>query len=69
MSQLDIFNRILSSMNQAMLDDAHWPAASALIDDACGMTGNELVIAQGSGDDARVLFARFYQRGERRQDL
>ena len=69
MSQLDTFNRILSSMNQAMLDDAHWPAASALIDDACGMTGNELVIAQGSGDDARVLFARFYQRGERRQDL
>ncbi|MCY4562895.1 MAG: hypothetical protein OXE40_00265, partial [Gammaproteobacteria bacterium] len=69
MSQLDTFNRILSSMNQAMLDDAHWPAASALIDDACGMTGNELVIVQGSGDDARVLFARFYQRGERCRDL
>ena len=52
-----------------MLDDAHWPATSALIDDACGMSGNELVIAEGAGDDVRILFARFYQRGERRQDL
>ena len=69
MSELDTYNRILSSLHQAMLDDAHWPATSALIDDACGMSGNELVIAEGSGDDVRVLFARFYQRGERRQDL
>ena len=28
-----------------MLDDAHWPATSALIDDACGMIGNELAVA------------------------
>ena len=69
MSQLDTYNRILSSLHQAMLDDAHWPATSALIDDACGMSGNELVIAEGAGDDVRILFARFYQRGERRQDL
>ena len=69
MSQLDTHNRILSSLHQAMLDDAHWPATSALIDDACGMSGNELVIAEGAGDDVRILFARFYQRGERRQDL
>ena len=69
MNQLDTYNRILSSLHQAMLDDAHWPATSALIDDACGMIGNELVIAEGSGHDVRILFARFYQRGERRQDL
>ena len=69
MSQLDTFNRILSSLHQAMLDDAHWPAASALIDDACDMTGNELVIAEDAGDDVDIRFARFYKRGERRQDL
>ena len=69
MSQLDTYNRILSSLHQAMLDDVHWPATSALIDDACGMSGNELVIAEGSGDDVRILFARLYQHGERRQDL
>ena len=69
MNELDTFNRILSSLHQAMLDDAHWPAASALIDEACDMTGNELVVAEGSGDDVHIRFARFYQRGERRQDL
>ena len=69
MSQFETHNRILSSLHQAMLDDAHWPATSALMDDACGMSGNELVIAEGLGDDVRILFARFYQRGERRQDL
>ena len=69
MSQLDTFNRILTSLHQAMLDDAHWPKASALIDDACGMTGNELVVAEGLGDDVEIRFARFYQRGERRADL
>ena len=69
MSQLDTFNRILTSLHQAMLDDAHWPTASALIDDACGMTGNELVVAEGLGDNVEIRFARFYQRGERRADL
>ena len=37
-----------------MLDDAHWPATSALIDDACGTKGNELVVGEGFGDDAKV---------------
>ena len=69
MNPLDTYNLILSSLHQAMLDDAHWPATSALIDDACDMSGNELVIAEGSGHDVRILFARYYQRGERRQDL
>ena len=31
----DAFERILESLYRAMLDDAHWPAASALIDEAC----------------------------------
>ena len=52
-----------------MLDEAHWPTTSALIDDVCRMSGNELVIVEGFGDDVRILSARFYQRGERRQDL
>ncbi len=32
----DAFERILGSCYEAMLDDAHWPATSALIDEACG---------------------------------
>ena len=33
------------------------------------MTGNELVVGEGLGSEAKILFAGFYQRGERRQDL
>ena len=52
-----------------MLDDTQWPATSALIDDACGTTGNKLAVAEGFGGDARVLYAGFYDRGVRRQEL
>ena len=52
-----------------MLDDVHWPATSALIDEVCGMKGNGLAVSGGSGDDHRVYFAGIYRRGERRRDL
>ena len=35
MSDQDAFERILGSLHEAMLDDSHWPATSALIDEAC----------------------------------
>ena len=69
MSQYDAFNRILASLHDDMLDDAHWPATAALIDDACGATGNGLVVGEGAGDDAQVFFAKYTFRGQRRQDL
>ena len=69
MSQLDTFNRIFTSLHQAMLDDAYWPATSALIDDACGVIGNELVVGEGFGNDVKIFFAGIYRRGERRRDL
>ena len=39
MSGQEAFERILASLYEAMLDDRHWPATSALIDEACGLTG------------------------------
>ena len=69
MSQYDAFNRILASLHEAMLDDAHWAATAALIDDACRATGNGLVVGEGAGDDAQVFFAKYTFRGQRRQDL
>ena len=69
MSQYDAFNRILASLHEAMLDDAHWPTTPALIDDAFGATGNGLVVGEGSGDGVRIFFAGIYLRGQRRQDL
>ena len=69
MSSLDAFLHILESLHEAMLDDAHWPATAALIDEACGIGGSALVIGEGFGADVRVHFARYLYRGERRQDL
>ena len=69
MSDHDAFARILGSLYDAMLDDRHWPATSALIDEACGITGNTLMVGEGPKDDIRVLFVGLYYHGQRREDL
>ena len=69
MNPRDPFERLLAALQGAALDDARWPGASRLIDEACGATGSSFVVGDGAGDDARVAFAAFYRRGERRPDL
>ena len=69
MSPPHAFDRILRSLYRSMLDDAHWPATSLLIDEAVGVKSTGLGVAEGFGDDVRVYFAGFYRRGERRLDL
>ena len=67
----EAFDRIVTSLHDAMLDDALWPDATALIDDACGigMNGSALVVGAGGEADAQVWFAKAYSHGQRRQDL
>ena len=65
----DAFERVLSSLYEAALDDARWPAASALIEDACGAVGSTLWVGEGYGADERLFFARLLYRGEPRDDL
>ena len=43
MDERDVFQRSMASLYGAMLDDTGWPATSALIDEACGVTGNDLL--------------------------
>ena len=69
MSQSDAFDRVIASLNDAALDDTLWPSTAALIDEACGFTGNALTVATHSADDARVYLARVCYRGQRRPDL
>ena len=64
----DALARILVSMHDAMLDDTRWPGVSALIDETCGLTGNDLIVREGPQDDVRVLFVGAYCRGRRRED-
>ena len=69
MSDQDAFERILAALHDAMLDGAEWPATSALIDEACGIQGNALLVGTGLPDDVRVLFAQALYRGQLREDL
>ena len=65
----DAFERILALLYEAALDDAGWPAASALIEETCGAVGSTLWVGEGYGADGRLFFARLLYRGEPRDDL
>ena len=69
MSDQEAFERILALLYDAMLDDCHWPATSALIDEACGITSNGLMVSEGPKDDIWASALGFYARGQRREDL
>ena len=70
MSERDAFDRILASLHEAMLDDAHWLPTSALIDDACRTKGNMLTFAEvQTHDDVEIFYIRFCFRGEHHKEL
>ena len=69
MSDPRAFERVLASLYDAMLDDTRWPATSALIDEACGVVGNALLVGEGPKKDIQILFVGLYYRGQRRTDL
>ena len=65
----DAFERILSSLYEAALDDTRWSAATGLIEEALDAAGNALSVVEGGDDDVRIHFARFLRRGDNYQDL
>ena len=69
MDSHDMLTRVLAALRDAALDDTLWPCASALIDDACGATGNAIVVSEGFGENARVHFRAGYYRGVRNEEL
>ena len=69
MSEHDVFDRVLAAVHAATLDETRWPATSALIDEACGLTGNGLMVGEGPANDVRALFVGLYYREQRRDDL
>ena len=64
----DAFERILASLYEAMLDDVHWPTTSALIDEACGLTGNGLLVGEGPPEDIRGSLPSGSTPGDQRQE-
>ena len=69
MGEQEAVKRIIAALHDAMIDDTRWAVASGLIDEACGLTGNDLMLGEGPKDDVRVLFVGAYCRGERHEDL
>ena len=70
MSGQDRFERLLSSLHAAALDDGLWPAASASIDEVCGSKGNILVSGEGRfNGGVDLFFVRALYRGQRRAEL
>ena len=64
-----MFDRIIASLHEAMLDDSRWPETSALIDKACGTTGTHLVIVGGeSHHDAKWFLDRLHRHRELREE-
>ena len=70
MSRRDAFDEVLTALHAAAFDDARWPQASALIDEACRIKGNMLIYGSGtSQDDVVIYLARLCYRGERNEEL
>ena len=69
MSRHDRYEAALAALHEAALDDAHWPDAARLIEQACGSKGSGFAVGEGLDDHARVHFANFYLHGRRRPDL
>ena len=70
MSERDAFDRILASLHEAMLDDAHWLPTAALIDDTCRTKGNMSTFAEGkTQDNVEIFYISYCFRGEHNKEL
>ncbi len=57
MSRQDNFDRIVSALHDAALDDTLWPSALTLIDETVGMVGTHLLVLSGqTRADLEVLY-------------
>ena len=67
MDRGDAFERIVALLNEAMLDDARWPEASACIDETVGARGNVLTFGdECPNGDIELYFSKAHYRGEDR---
>ncbi|MDE0035796.1 MAG: helix-turn-helix transcriptional regulator [Deltaproteobacteria bacterium] len=70
MSQEELYQRILSSLHEAALDDFRWPETSALIDEACAVKGSFLGAMDGGPPErAKALFGWICSEGQRQTEL
>ncbi len=69
MSEREPFDAILAALHEAVFDDAGWPVAAGLVDEACRVKGNLLTWGAGTSPDNHVVHLhRICYRGERWPD-
>ena len=70
MSEREAFDRILASLHEAALDDAHWSTASGLIEEALGAHGSSMTFGDGDyAEDIQIYLAWSFFRGQRQREL
>jgi len=69
MSPVDLFERVLTSLHEATLNDANWPATAGLIDELIGTRANTLVVGKGRTQaESDLFFVCHCFGGERHED-
>ncbi len=64
MDRRNAFGRIVELLNEAMLDDARWPEASAFIDEAVGARGSILTFGgEVATGNVEIYFSKAFYRG------
>lgn len=69
MSGPNVLEGAIGALNKAMLDDAQWPWASSVIDEAIGSKGSMLTFGEDHpGGSIEIYFSRCFSRGVDRSD-
>lgn len=70
MGERGTFERLLTTLHAAALDDADWPSASGLIDEALRVQGNTMAYGDiQSGEDILFYFAGVFFHGQRQPEM
>ena len=70
MSNPDLTDEIVELLRDAELDESVWARASALVDESCGLRGNDLLLARHSPQGGIDVYLRWlFLRGERNPQL
>ena len=60
-----MYERVLSSLHEAMLDERYWPVTAGLIDGVCRVNGNVLVVGEGEiQPEIDIYFSSFSHLGQ-----
>ena len=70
MSASEVFDRILASLHEAVLNPVRWSSVSALIDEALRTHGSSLVFGDWAVEEEfRICFAWYFFRGQLRREV